>query len=978
MRSFAAVGATGVSVRRIGPVFLGLVLVTGLLTSGAPAWAADGDFVWAGAFGGPSSDEARGIASDSSGNMYITGVFRGAADFDPGAGTANRTSQGDTDIFVCKLGSAGNLNWAVAIGGSLEDYGAAVTVDASGNVLVTGYYAGTVDFDPGAGTFNLTSVGDSIDAFILKLDNDGNLVWARTIGRLDVVGNIDERGYAIATDVSGNVYVTGRFHDIVDFDPGPGTQNLTAAGSVDIFVLKLDSNGEYLGAEAIGGAAADYSYGITVDSANNIYLTGNFAGTADFDTGPGASTLTAQSSDAFVCRLDSAGDLVWARQLGGTGSDGGRGIALDSDGNVYSIGNFVDTADFDPGPGIHNITSTFAAAYVSKLDASGDFVWARAFVGGATVGTGIAVGGNDFIYATGDFNDTVNFDIGFSDFSMNASGSDAYVVKLNTAGGFGWAKQLVGGPSQPLGYSAAYGVATNANGDVLTAGKFAFDIDFDPGAGSHVIDTGEAVAATDAFLMKLEGVIPASQSPEVFAVTRADPSPTNAASVQFTVTFSESVNGVDQGDFSINTSGVTGAGITGVSGSGDTYTVTVGTGSGDGTIRLDVLDNDTIVATDDSTPLGGAGGGNGNYTTGESYSVDKTGPAVATSVPSSSVTTSGPVTFTITYSGAANVTLAEGNLTLNQTGDAAGDVSVSGSGNTTRTVVIENITGNGTLGISIGAGTATDALGNLATAAGPSATFDVSNSVIAVNIGLPSVQSTSGGPVSYVVTYENVSNVTLSSGDVVLNGTGDADASIAVGPVTKENQTLQRIVTLSSITGNGTLGISIAAGTATDDSAKSAPSAGPSATFTVDNYDPDVQSIVLSPAKGWLVTYIVTFTEPVSGVDASDFVITTTGTVIGSSILGISGGGAVYTVSIDSGGGDGTLRLDLADDDSVLDSAGNPLGGPGVGNGDFASGDVYFTGTGKALPLDWRWVFAAAVLTGLVLIARVHRVSARN
>ena len=216
--------------------------------------------------------------------------------------------------------------------------------------------------------------------------------------------------------------------------------------------------------------------------------------------------------------------------------------------------------------------------------------------------------------------------------------------------------------------------------------------------------------------------MPDTTPPTVSSITRVGTSPTNAASVQFTVTFNESVTGVDATDFALTTSGVTGAGVSGVSGSGTTYIVTVNTGTSDGTIRLDVTDDDSIV-DGEGNKLGGtgtSGAGDGSFITGEEYLIDKTAPTVGISPPSqSTANASSTVTYTVTYADAnfSASTLAAGNIIKNTTGTADATVGVSGSG-TTRTVTLSGITGHGTFGISIPAGTASDTAGNLAPAAG--------------------------------------------------------------------------------------------------------------------------------------------------------------------------------------------------------------------------------------------------------------------
>ena len=330
----------------------------------------DGNFVWAKSFAGGGNgfyDEGRSIALDSSNNVYTTGLFDGTADFDPGAGTANLSSSGgltQRDIYISKLDVDGNYVWAKSIVGTgINDAGAGIIVDASGNVYTTGYFSGTSDFDPGAGTTNLVTTG-SQDIYVSKLDSAGDFVWAKKIGSTS-----DDRGSSIILDSDNNVYTTGNFAGIVDFDPGAGTSNLTSAGSGDIYVSKLDSAGDFVLAKAMGSTSYDQAYAISVDSDDNIYTTGYFPGTADFDPGAGTSNLTsAGGSDIFVSKLDSAGDFVWARAMGGSSSDYSLDIILDADSNIFTTGYFPGTADFDPGSSTSNLVSAGSDdAFVSKL-----------------------------------------------------------------------------------------------------------------------------------------------------------------------------------------------------------------------------------------------------------------------------------------------------------------------------------------------------------------------------------------------------------------------------------------------------------------------------------------------------------------------------------------------------------------------------------------------------------------------------------
>ena len=272
----------------------------------------NGNLIWAKSMGGTGSDYGISITNDALGNVYTTGYFEGTVDFDPGAGTLNLTSAGSTDIFVQKLDPNGNLIWAKSMGGTSSDYGNSIATDAIGNVYTTGFFEGSVDFDPGAGTLNLTSAG-SYDIFIQKLDSNGNLIWAKSMG-----GTGSDYGTSITNDALGNMYTTGSFEGTVDFDPGAGTFNLTSAGYNDIFIQKLDPNGNLIWAGSMGGIGTDIGISITTDALGNVCTTGRFRDTADFDPGAGTLNLTSAGDyDIFVQKLDPNGNLIWAKSMGG-------------------------------------------------------------------------------------------------------------------------------------------------------------------------------------------------------------------------------------------------------------------------------------------------------------------------------------------------------------------------------------------------------------------------------------------------------------------------------------------------------------------------------------------------------------------------------------------------------------------------------------------------------------------------------------
>ena len=472
------------------PVDLSTVDLDAGLTGAAPA------FGWVAQQRGSSSfDEGRSVAVDAAGNAVATGAFQGTTDFDHGPGAYNLTSGGGTDAYVAKYTAAGALVWARRVGGTAWDVGAGVAVDSGGSILVTGSFAGTVDFNPGAGTDNLTSAGGSDDAFVLKLDAAGNYVWARRVG-----GTGFDEGRAIAVDASGNAVISGDFEGTVDFDPGAGTANRTSAGNADIFVLKLDAAGNYLWAERFGSTNQDLGYGVAVAAAGEVVVTGYFQGTADFDPGAGLANLTsAGNQDVFVLKLDAAGAYVWARRVGGTIVDIGYGVAVDAGGNVLVAGAFQVTVDFDPGTGTANLTSAGGDdLFVLKLDAAGNYVWARRAGGpSGDLGYGVAVDAAGNVVVAGSFRETVDFDPGSAVVNLTSAGlDDAFVWKLDVTGQHVWARRAGGAD-----LDVATGITVDSLGSVVTTGYFRATADFDPGAGTFNLTSA---GSTDGFVWQFK------------------------------------------------------------------------------------------------------------------------------------------------------------------------------------------------------------------------------------------------------------------------------------------------------------------------------------------------------------------------------------------------------------------------------------------------------------------------------------------
>ena len=388
----------------------------------------DGNLIWAVSVGGTSDDVALGVTTDAVGDVYVTGYFAGTIDLDPGTGTQSHTSTGANDIFIVKLDANGNYLWSHTFGSTADETGRKLEVDGNGNLWCTGYFRGTVDFDPSAGNANLTSNG-AADMFLLKLDAAGNYIWAHNFGSAS--GNDD--GYDLAIDASNNVYLTGYFNFTVDFDPGAGTQNLTAVGGADPVIVKLSNTGNYIWANSFPGGFDEIAYGMTLDNAGMPIITGRFTGTVDFDPGAGTADLTSAGAyDMFIAKYDQNGQYQWAHSFGSTSGDEGFGIASDASGNLYVTGFFRGTVDFDPGvTTTANLTSNGDAdAFFLKLDAMGNYVSAFNF-GGTTNDHGyeIEYDVNNSVSLTGYYTATVDFDPGVgSATSTSVGGSDIFFV----------------------------------------------------------------------------------------------------------------------------------------------------------------------------------------------------------------------------------------------------------------------------------------------------------------------------------------------------------------------------------------------------------------------------------------------------------------------------------------------------------------------------------------------------------------------
>lgn len=467
-----------------------IYILLALLCIGVNIHAQLPTYEWTRSLGGTNTEQTNAVISDALGNVYCTGVFSGTVDFDPSGSIFNLTAAGANDVFICKLNASGFLVWAKKIGSTLEDKSTSIAMDKNNNIYISGYFNGTVDFDPGSATTNLISFGQT-DIFVAKYNTNGDLVWARQLG-----GSNEEEANAIAIDQTGHIYTTGFFKGTADFDPSLVSFTLSTPTNKEIFVSQLDSMGNFGWAKKLGGGSDDIGKDIKTDHLNNVYTTGSFRGTADFNpsTSVTDNLIAAGSEDIFVSKLDSLGNYSWAKSMGGSNQDEGNSLCIDASGAVTVTGIFLTTADFDPGSGVVNLISSGSYdSFIARLNASGDYQWAIKIGNtGADRGMYIQCAQDKSLYTTGVYIGTVNF--GSISFTSNGS-EDIYITKLDTLGNFTWIKSI-GGSGSDFSEHLHLDKALN----VFTSGYFTGSVDFNPDSPTDIIN---AIGINDAFVQKL-------------------------------------------------------------------------------------------------------------------------------------------------------------------------------------------------------------------------------------------------------------------------------------------------------------------------------------------------------------------------------------------------------------------------------------------------------------------------------------------
>jgi hypothetical protein len=419
--------------------------------------------------GGGDYDSARGIALDSSQNVYVTGVTQ-STNFPVTSGSLSSIFSGGTDAFVYKINAAGtSLGWSTYFGGGSIDEGKAIAVDSQGNVYVGG---STQSFDfPVKSGFQMTPSGGS-DAFVAKIQGNGSrTIWCSYLG-----GDATDVLMGLALDSSRNVIVAGWTSSYTFPTPGGF---VTQKSSIDGgFVTKIRSTGNsLLWSSYTGGHTTDIAWGVAVDGAGNVLVVGQTGSASLIATPNGFDQSLGGAGDAYVLKVAPGGSLLWGSYYGGQYTDGYeelRGAAVDAAGNVYLTGN-TNSVDFPATTGAFDLTYSTGSpppvtydAFVTKLSSTGALVWST-YLGGSNndIGRAIAVDSLQNVYVTG-VTQSTEFPVTPGSLRTTTNGSDMFVTKLNASGSILIWSTFLGGS---IGGDTPEAIAVDSARNVVVVGE---------------------------------------------------------------------------------------------------------------------------------------------------------------------------------------------------------------------------------------------------------------------------------------------------------------------------------------------------------------------------------------------------------------------------------------------------------------------------------------------------------------------------
>jgi len=438
--------------------------------------------LWAKQFGGTNEISIRGMTTDVYQNIYLTGRFRGTADFE---GISLTTTGSAFSPFVVKTDASGEVLWAKQFSTQTNNsYGEDITVDNIGNVYSIGSFAGTASFD----AITLTTSTSTQVTFVVKQSTLGEVLWVVKFD--DTTQENLVSGRSITTDTQGNIYTVGYFRGQTAVF---GEVNLfgNSQGKDTGFVAKQDTSGNVLWAKSFVGTGHVEVGKIVLDLLGNIYITGEFWDTVSF----GDTTLSCFNVyNVFVAKLDNSGQTIWAKNFGEGSPEAnhysrGSSIALDTGNNIYVTGNFKGVLMADTNP--VNSYEGYSSPFVFKTNNSGELLWVKGFeaTGISNTGSEVTTDNLNNVYVVGTFGGTILLN---NNTSFTASGVyDGYVLKMDNLGNIEWAGKFGG-----IGNDSASDIVVNTEGDLYVTGIFRYVVQF----GTYTLATE---GASNIFLLKL-------------------------------------------------------------------------------------------------------------------------------------------------------------------------------------------------------------------------------------------------------------------------------------------------------------------------------------------------------------------------------------------------------------------------------------------------------------------------------------------
>lgn len=389
----------------------------------------NGEIIWIDVILSEYLLECSEIVTDNQSNVYIIGNFDNQVDFNPGLLTHFAASTGSADAFILKLNSQGDFDWVKTYQSEESISITDIALDSNEDLLICGVFSGTVDLDPGTEVDSYTCIG-SINSFIQKLNNDGVVQWTQI---LETEGST--KANDISSNSNSNVVVSGSFDDLTDFDPSSESENITPTGSgISAFLLSLTELGEFDFVNTLESTISAAYSDVKCNSSSDIYLTGFFYGTSDFNPGENEENQTVEVTSTFIQKITENGSFEWVKILYGdeNSASSGFSIELDNEENILITGDFGGPVDFDPNSGIINLNYLLNNVYVLSLNEEGEYISAYSLSSTSNCYVGdVGVSPSNEVYALGSFTDSVN--VNFSDVSQYLVSNgfiDVIIIKI--------------------------------------------------------------------------------------------------------------------------------------------------------------------------------------------------------------------------------------------------------------------------------------------------------------------------------------------------------------------------------------------------------------------------------------------------------------------------------------------------------------------------------------------------------------------